>query len=64
MVVHNSNNFTMNKPFNLNFSAYIEDVPYQISLRVLNETTQIWSHTCGGIIINLDTILNAAHCVT
>lgn len=43
--------------------AYIEDVPYQVSLRRLNETSGIWGHTCGGIIISPDTILNAAHCI-
>lgn len=45
--------------------AYIEDVPYQVSLRRLfeNETASIWGHTCGGFIISTDAILTAAHCI-
>jgi trypsin len=43
--------------------AYIEDVPYQVSLRILNETTGIASHTCGGFIITSDAIVTAAHCI-
>lgn len=45
--------------------AYIEDVPYQVSMRRLfqNETVTSWGHTCGGIIISTDAILTAAHCI-
>lgn len=34
-----------------------------MSLRRYNEDTQVWGHTCGGIIISPDAILNAAHCI-
>ncbi|KAG5670237.1 hypothetical protein PVAND_000514 [Polypedilum vanderplanki] len=43
--------------------ANIEEVPYQVSLRRYNEETQLWGHTCGGIILTTDVTLNAAHCV-
>ncbi|XP_069114628.1 fibrinolytic enzyme, isozyme C-like [Argopecten irradians] len=37
--------------------AEIVNNPWQVSLRVLS------SHSCGGVILNSDTILTAAHCV-
>jgi trypsin len=45
--------------------AYIEEVPYQVSLRRLfqNDTVSTFVHTCGGIIISPVTILTAAHCI-
>lgn len=45
--------------------ALIEEVPYQISLRRLfqNDTVTTFIHTCGGIIVNVDTVLTAAHCI-
>lgn len=45
--------------------AYIEDIPYQVSLRRLfqNETVTSWGHTCGGFIISTDAIVTAAHCI-
>ncbi|CAO1387097.1 unnamed protein product [Diamesa serratosioi] len=45
--------------------AYIEDVPYQLSMRIatINETGTFWSHTCGAIIISQSAVMTAAHCV-
>lgn len=45
--------------------SYIEDLPYQVSLRRLfvNETVSIWGHTCGGFIISQDAVVTAAHCI-
>lgn len=36
----------------------IEDFPYQISLRFNGR------HTCGGSILNANTVLSAAHCTS
>lgn len=46
-------------------NAYIEEVPYQLSMRVatINETGTFWSHTCGAIIISQSAVMTAAHCV-
>lgn len=45
--------------------AYIEDIPYQVSLRRLfeNDTVVSWGHTCGGFIISTDAVVTAAHCI-
>lgn len=38
--------------------AFIRDVPYTVSLRLLRQ------HVCGGVIITPNNILTTAHCVT
>lgn len=38
--------------------AFIRDAPYTVSVRVFLQ------HICGGVIINHNNILTAAHCVT
>ncbi|XP_031354783.1 trypsin alpha-4-like [Photinus pyralis] len=40
------------------FDAFIEQLPYQVSLLVLD------SHMCGGSIIRPDLVLTAAHCTS
>lgn len=45
--------------------AYIEEVPYQLSMRIatVNATGTFWGHTCGAIIITQSAVMTAAHCV-
>ena len=45
--------------------AYIEEVPYQLSMRIatINETGTFWGHTCGAILISQSAVMTAAHCV-
>ncbi|CAO1408608.1 unnamed protein product [Diamesa hyperborea] len=46
-------------------NAYIEEVPYQLSMRIatINDTGTFWAHTCGAIIISQSAVMTAAHCV-